>query len=71
MSQHKVDITSLSRQERLALLEELWDSLDPSDLPLTTAQRDELDRRLEEMESDPGAGIPWEQVFQRIRDQAG
>ena len=44
-----IDITNLSAEERLRLLEELWDSLSatPEAIPLTNAQREELDRRLD------------------------
>ncbi len=53
------------------MVEELWDSLarTPEALPVTPAQRAELDRRLDEMESDGGQGIPWEEVLQRIRER--
>ena len=40
-------IESLSRDERLDLLEQLWDSLSetPAEVPVTHAQQAELDRR--------------------------
>ncbi len=38
---------------------------------LTTRQREELDRRLDEMQADGGAGIPWEQVLTSIRAKHG
>jgi putative addiction module component (TIGR02574 family) len=34
---------------------------------LTPRQREELDRRLDEMETDGGGGIPWEEVLARLR----
>lgn len=34
-----IDIASLSTEERLELLEEIWDSLTPEDVPLTEAQK--------------------------------
>lgn len=64
-----VDITRLSAAERLALIEEIWDSLELDDIPLTDAQREELDRRLDDLEKDPSRGIPWEDVIQRIRNR--
>jgi putative addiction module component (TIGR02574 family) len=69
MAHSKIDISSLTPQERLALLEEIWDSLEPEDLPLTDAQRAELDRRLDDLEQDHFPGIPWEEVFRQIREQ--
>ena len=48
----------LSRAERLQLVEDLWDSIaaDQKALPLTPAQRAELDRRLDSYELDRNAG---------------
>lgn len=63
-----LDIKSLTADERLALLEEIWDSLAPEDVPVTDAQRAELDRRLEDLDTNQGRGIPWEDVLRRIRE---
>ena len=63
-----IDIKRMSVDERLALIEQLWDSLDPEDVPLTDEERAELDRRLDEMENDPERGIPWEEVLRQIRE---
>ena len=63
-----IDIATLSPEERLKLLEQLWDSLSssPSAVPLTTPQREELDRRLDELDREGPVGIPWEEVQRRI-----
>jgi len=47
-----IDIANLSAEERLRLLEELWESLSatPEAIPLTNAQREELDRRLDDLD---------------------
>ncbi len=70
MAKLEIDINKLSPDERLDLIEELWDSLsaDPSNIPLTDAQAKELDRRLDEMEKDTTLGIPWENVLAQIRE---
>jgi putative addiction module component (TIGR02574 family) len=67
-----VDIASLSSEERLRLLEQLWESLSatPEAIPLTSAQREELDRRLDELDRDGPAGIPWDEVLRWIRSRA-
>ena len=76
MSKPTLDIERLSPDERLELMEQLWESLrkDPSSVPLTDAQREELDRRLDELEADvqrgASLGIPWDEVLQRIRNRA-
>ena len=54
-------IERLSVEERLALVEELWDSIAEA-TPLTNAQRAELERRLAEHEANPGDVISWEEV---------
>ena len=67
-----IDIARLSFEERLRLLDELWDSLSrtPEAIPLTPAQREELDRRLDELDRQGPVGIPWEDVLRRIRERA-
>lgn len=63
-----IDITTLSREEQLQLLERLWDSLSstPSAIPMTDAQREELDRRLDELDREGPVGIPAEEVLGRL-----
>ncbi len=71
MSKRGVDIASLTPEERLTLLEKLWDSLAavPEAVPLTEAQRAELDRRLDDLEREGPVGIPWDEVLSRIRSR--
>ena len=69
MSKPALNVDDLSPEERLRLIEKLWDSLSdkPGAVPLTDAQRAELDRRLDELERTGPAGIRWEEVLQQIR----
>lgn len=69
MSTPQVDIGGLSVDERLRLVEVLWDSLTetPRSIPLTSSQRAELDRRLDTMERDGATGIPWDDMVARLR----
>jgi putative addiction module component (TIGR02574 family) len=71
MSKPAFNIADLSPEERLRLIEELWDSLSTNvgAIPLTNAQREELDRRLDDLESSGTEGIPWEEVLQQIRSR--
>jgi putative addiction module component (TIGR02574 family) len=64
------DIAKLSPEERLELLEQLWDSLSPEAIPMTEAQKEELDRRLDELDREGPIGIPWNEVLDRIRNRA-
>lgn len=63
------EILALPVEDRMRLVEAIWDSISavPEALPLTEWQKQELDRRLAEMESDPEAGASLEEVFARIR----
>lgn len=72
MSRPALNIADLSPDERLRLIEELWDSLNEEQgtVPLTNAQREELDRRLDDLERSGPEGIPWDQVLQRIRSRS-
>jgi putative addiction module component (TIGR02574 family) len=59
------DIRALSVEERLQLIEELWNSLDDADsgaLPLPDWHREVVSERLAAYERDPGAGRPWDEV---------
>jgi putative addiction module component (TIGR02574 family) len=54
------EIHRLSPHERLALIAQLWDSLEDGHVPLTAAQQDELDRRLEQLDHDRAHSVSWE-----------
>ena len=72
MSKPALNIDDLTPEERLRLIEELWDSLNEmlGTVPLTNAQREELDRRLDDLERSGPEGIPWDQVLQQIRTRS-
>jgi putative addiction module component (TIGR02574 family) len=65
------EVRKLSVSERIQFVEDVWDSIgaEQPDFPLTPEQRDELDRRLEDLRADPRPGEPWEQVKARILKQ--
>jgi putative addiction module component (TIGR02574 family) len=69
MSRSTIEIDKLSPEDRLQLIEELWESLrrQPEAVPLTEAQRKELDRRLDEIDRGEAETIPWDEVKQRLR----
>ncbi|MBN2490380.1 MAG: addiction module protein [Planctomycetes bacterium] len=64
-----LNLSALSAAERLRLIEQLWESLcqDPSQVPVTDAQRTELERRLDEIDAGDVEGIAWEEVLRQIR----
>ena len=65
------EVLRLPLAERLRLVEALWDSIaaDSAALPLTDAQRAELDRRLAEHEANPDDVISWEDIKASITDR--
>jgi putative addiction module component (TIGR02574 family) len=65
----EVDIDAQTPDERLALIERLWDSLDPRDAGLTRAQEAELQRRIEDLEQNPDDSISWEEALRSIRER--
>ncbi len=64
-------LTKLPVAERLKLIEDLWDSLDADAdaLPLQDWQRDEIDKRLDALDSGTSVGAPWDKVRRRITGQ--
>lgn len=61
----------LSIDERMLLVEELWDSIAarPESAQLNDKQREDLKRRLDAYRDNPKAGSPWEEVKERLRGQ--
>lgn len=58
------EIEKLSISERIQLVEDIWDSIAarPEEVPVTPAQREELDRRVQAFQQNPTRGVSWEQV---------
>lgn len=55
--------------ERLQLVQDLWDSIaaEAANTPLTSAQQEELARRLADDDAHPEDGIPWETIKAEAR----
>lgn len=53
------EIVRLSPSERIALIAQLWDSLEDDQLPLTSAQQAELGRRLASLNQDRQNSVTW------------
>jgi putative addiction module component (TIGR02574 family) len=64
------EILELSVPERILLVEDIWDTIAvmPQAIPLTQAQREELDRRLQDYHAHPEEGTPWEIIKSRIAE---
>jgi len=64
-------ILKLSVEDRLQLAEEIWDSIraNPDVLPLTDAQRTELDRRRAAYKADPSSTVDLDEAVSRLRNR--
>ena len=62
------EILRLSVPERVQLVEDIWDSIavSPESLPITDAQRQELDRRLDAYARNPSELRSWDEVRSRL-----
>ena len=67
----ETEIRALSPEERIRLIELLWESFidDPASLPVSEAQRTELRRRVAEHDADPGAARPWSEVRAELEQE--
>jgi putative addiction module component (TIGR02574 family) len=68
-----IDVQRLSLNERLDLIERLWDSLSEEErnsLPLTSDQDQELDRRLDALEKEGPVGLSPDELRQRLRSHS-
>ena len=64
-----VQISKLPPEERLSLIEEIWTGLsaDASALPVAESVLDELERRRERYEADPGSLRDWDEFRADVR----
>jgi putative addiction module component (TIGR02574 family) len=62
------DALSLRVEDRLKLIEEIWDSLanTPEAIPVTDAQRRELERRRRAHARNPSAAKSWGEVRAKL-----
>jgi len=57
-------IRQLSVSERVRLVQEIWDTLQPtaSQLPISDEQRQLVSERLARHRRDPSAAMPWSEI---------
>jgi putative addiction module component (TIGR02574 family) len=72
MSTELSDILQMSVAERIQLVEDIWDSIatSPESLPVTDAQKEELDRRLQAHTQTPDEVISWDGLKEKVRKSA-
>jgi putative addiction module component (TIGR02574 family) len=61
-------ILELSVAQRLVIMSQIWESIaeSPDSIPLTAAQQQELDARLNSYYENPKAGQPWEKIKEKL-----
>ena len=62
------EIKLLSVAERIQLVQDIWDTIveERDALPLSDAEREELDRRVAEYDRDPSAAKTWSEVREEL-----
>lgn len=58
----KDEILDLPVAERLQLIETIWDSINPNELPIPASHQRALDEALADYRRDPDAGHQWDEV---------
>lgn len=56
------EILDLSVDERLSMIEKIWDSIDQTNIPVPESHKQELDRRLERFEKGETTFVTWESI---------
>jgi putative addiction module component (TIGR02574 family) len=61
-------ILQLSVAEKVQIVEDIWDSIGntPEELPVSEAEKVELDKRLENYRQNPTEGIEWETLKKNL-----
>jgi putative addiction module component (TIGR02574 family) len=63
------EILRLDVEERLRIVQIIWDSIAtaPAAVPITLAERAEIDRRIAEDDADPEDVVSWQQAKELIQ----
>jgi len=71
MATPPIDIASLSADERISLIDALWESLShsPDTVALSAEQEAELDKRLDEIDRGEVSGESWEALRDHLREK--
>lgn len=67
MGKPAIDLSKLTADEKFELIDDLWRSLTPDDLALSSELRAELDPRLDRLDSAGPVGVAWEDVRAEMR----
>ena len=62
-------VKTLSVADRIELIGAVWETLSPSEVPVSEEEKVLLDVRLADMEQNPGNQSTWSEVQARLRQQ--
>ena len=62
-------VKTLSPAERLELISAVWETLSPTDAPVTEEDKALLDARLADLDNSPEDQSPWSEVQARLARQ--
>ena len=66
------ELLELTPAERIELAEDLWDSIEPQEMPPPTdGQKQEFERRYAEHVRDPESASKWDDVKKRLLARLG
>jgi len=65
------ELRTLSVEDRLQLLEDVWTSLDEEheQLPIPKWHEEELDRRLKDIDENGSQGMEWNEFYKGLREK--
>jgi putative addiction module component (TIGR02574 family) len=63
------ELARMTPPERLALIAQLWDSLEQDEIPLTPAQQAEIERRLDSMDEDRRDTVSWAELKAELQQR--
>ena len=63
----------MSTEEKVEYVQALWDHIatDAEKLPLTDRQKQLLDERLADFETNPESGVPWSEIREGLLSKLG
>lgn len=68
-----VELDKMSRPQQITLVEDIWDKIgaDATSIPFTTAQKEEIDDRLEYHKNNPNDYVTWNEIEKRVLAKLG
>ncbi len=64
------DLAALSVDDRLLIVQRLWDSIPAeAEIPISPEQREEIKRRVAEHDANPSSAISREELERRLQDE--